>query len=115
MRRPHEAHRRAISPQHPNADRRASARAPTTTVMMMSTIDTHSIVQERKFPLGYALIATFVAVVTLALFARELGSTPAPQRQVVVQTTPEPLVFEITPSPVMGFGPAQMATGDGGQ
>jgi hypothetical protein len=81
----------------------------------MNTIDTHSTVQERKFPPGYALIAILIAVVMLALFARELVGAPAPQRQVVVQTTPEPLGFAITPSPVMGFGPAQMATGDGGQ
>lgn len=81
---------------------------------MMSMLDRYSTAKERKFPLGYALIAAFVAVVTLALFARELGSAPA-QQQVIVQTPPDPLVSEITPSPLMGFGPAQLATGDGGQ
>ena len=81
----------------------------------MNTFDRYSTVRERTFPLGYALIATFIAVITLALFVREPAGAPAPQRQVVVQTAPEPLVFKITPSPVMGFGPAQMATGDGGQ
>jgi hypothetical protein len=81
----------------------------------MNPFDRFSSVEERKFPLGYALFATFIAVVTLALFVREPASAPASQRHVVVQTTPEPLVFEITPSPVMGFGPAQLATGDGGQ
>jgi hypothetical protein len=79
----------------------------------MNAFDRYSTGRERKFPLGYALIATPVAIVTLAVFARDLVSAPIPQRQPVVQIAPEPLAVEITPSPVMGFGPGQMATGDG--
>src|SRR5262249_55717794 len=106
---------RCTSTPNINPDRGMLSRARPMKVTTMKTFDRYSTAQEQKFPLGYVMMATFIAVVTLALFAREPAGAPAPQRQVVVQTTPEPLVFEITPSPVMGFGPAEMATGDGGQ
>ncbi len=79
----------------------------------MTTLGSHSTAKRAAFRRGHAVVLILAAIAALALFARQPASKPAP-REPIAQTA-QPVTFAIVPSPLMGFGPAQSATGDGGQ
>lgn len=73
--------------------------------------------RKRNFRFNPAAILTLAVVVALVLFARAPAGAPATPWETIVQKhyAPIDVIDGIVASPVEGFGPAQLATGDGGQ
>ena len=83
----------------------------------MTPADVYLRPRKRKFRLRPAAILTLAVVAALALFARTPVRAPTAPWETVVQKhyAPIDVIDGIAASPVDGFGPAQRATGDGGQ
>jgi len=83
----------------------------------MTPADVHLRPRRRKFRLSPAVILTLAVVAALALFARMPVGAPGAPWETAVQKhyAPIEVIDGIVASPADGFGPAPMATGDGGQ
>lgn len=73
--------------------------------------------RKRNFRFSPTAILTLAVVAALVLFARAPAGAPAAPWETVVQKHYAPIdaIDGIVPSPVEGFEPAQVPTGDGGQ